>query len=214
VETAHNTFLFRAPHILGSVRIFSSPPFVLSCSPLFVLQPASRSPPPWLDFAGARRIPSQLLPSIDLWAFDMGSTDERFGSGLFPAADVPALPNLAISQDGALFSVGAMRNPETTCFVFREIFLLLLRADLRRSKCMLFVPFSSALMVTGRRGKLTASSSGEENDRCISCSFFLSCDAVSTFTMVQIREPLPLAHHMFDMLSNWSSVEVEVCSSI
>ncbi|KAL6596249.1 hypothetical protein ACP70R_047613 [Stipagrostis hirtigluma subsp. patula] len=45
--------------------------------------------------ASSRRFPSSAV----YWLYYTGSTDERFGSP-FPAADVPALPGLAISQDG------------------------------------------------------------------------------------------------------------------
>lgn len=45
--------------------------------------------------ASSRRFPSSAV----YWLYYTGSTDERFGSP-FPDADVPALPGLAISQDG------------------------------------------------------------------------------------------------------------------
>ncbi|KAL6838287.1 hypothetical protein ACP4OV_031886 [Aristida adscensionis] len=45
--------------------------------------------------ASSRRFPSSAV----YWLYYTGSTDERFVSP-FPAADVPALPGLAISQDG------------------------------------------------------------------------------------------------------------------
>ncbi|GJN03596.1 hypothetical protein PR202_ga21059 [Eleusine coracana subsp. coracana] len=46
--------------------------------------------------SSSRRFPSSAV----YWLYYTGSTDERFGSNPFPAADVPALPGLAISQDG------------------------------------------------------------------------------------------------------------------
>ncbi|CAO2188319.1 unnamed protein product [Urochloa humidicola] len=46
--------------------------------------------------AASRRFPSSAV----YWIYYTGSTDGRFGSP-FPDADVPALPGLAISQDGA-----------------------------------------------------------------------------------------------------------------
>ncbi|CAL4998916.1 unnamed protein product [Urochloa decumbens] len=46
--------------------------------------------------AASRRFPSSAV----YWLYYTGSTDGRFGSP-FPNADVPALPGLAISQDGA-----------------------------------------------------------------------------------------------------------------
>jgi hypothetical protein len=45
--------------------------------------------------ASSRRIPSSAV----YWLYYTGSNDERFASP-FPAADVAALPGLAISQDG------------------------------------------------------------------------------------------------------------------
>ncbi|XP_034599575.1 uncharacterized protein [Setaria viridis] len=45
--------------------------------------------------ASSRRFPSSAV----YWLYYTGSTDGRFGSA-FPEADVPALPGLAISQDG------------------------------------------------------------------------------------------------------------------
>ncbi|XP_040383100.1 uncharacterized protein LOC102714393 [Oryza brachyantha] len=47
------------------------------------------------DASVRRSVPSSAV----YWLYYSGSTDERFGSP-FPAADVPSLPGLAISQDG------------------------------------------------------------------------------------------------------------------
>lgn len=83
--------------------------------------------------ASSRRFPSSAV----YWLYYMGSTDERFGSP-FPDADVPALPGLAISQDGrhwariegdhhtgALFSVAEegekSRGWEARCIVAPKV---------------------------------------------------------------------------------------------
>ncbi|KAF0900590.1 hypothetical protein E2562_033112 [Oryza meyeriana var. granulata] len=53
-----------------------------------------------LLFSGSDASARRSFPSSAVyWLYYSGSTDERFGSS-FPAADVPALPGLAISQDG------------------------------------------------------------------------------------------------------------------
>jgi hypothetical protein len=70
--------------------------------------------------SSSRRFPSSAV----YWLYYTGSTDERFGSRPFPAADVPTLPGLAISQDvqhwariegdhhsGALLGVGDEEEP-------------------------------------------------------------------------------------------------------
>jgi hypothetical protein len=83
--------------------------------------------------ASSRRFPSSAV----YWLYYTGSTDERFGSP-FPDADVPALPGLAISQDGrhwariegdhhtgALFSVAEegekSRGWEARCIVAPKV---------------------------------------------------------------------------------------------